>query len=302
MKWVKQNLVVIVSLCIFVVLLTAGCWLAWDVRGKLKGQEDGLGEKRKTIEEMRGSKPYPSKENAELLQKDFQRLTKQYEALRDAVSKSEVNVPDKLDLIVFQRSLYQTWDRLQQSAANAGVKLPEKFTFGFSRYLNAAPCTDAKGDECTRRLRLLMKELLVVEKVTDLLNSNRVENIRAIRRAEVEPNLSPDALGAVAAEEPSSVYKTLAFEFQFSCATPNLREVLNALSHSEYLFIIRSLTVSAETIQEQPLAGPAVNPLFVSASAQSLATMNSPSTTTRRRLVVTIYLALAEFPQPQKGK
>jgi hypothetical protein len=294
MKWVKQNLIVIVSLCIFFVVLTAVCWLAHNVTGKLRGVEDGLAAKRTTLEEMRGNKPYPSTENANLLRKDRERLTKQYETLRDAVSKSEVKVPDRPDPIVFQRSLYQTWDRLQQSAANAGVGLPEKFTFGFSHYLNAAPCADAKGDECARRLRLLLKELLVVEKVTDILISNRVENILVVRRAEVEQNPGPDTLGAVTERESSSIYETLPFEFQFSCGTPNLREVLNGLSHSEYLFIIRSLTVSTEIIQGQSAATPAVNPLFA-------ATMNSPSTTTRRRLVVTVDLALAEFRQSQKS-
>ncbi len=303
MKWVKQNLTVIVPLCVFVVLLAAGGWKAWDARGKLESVKHDLDEKRTTLEEMRGSKPYPSQENADLLRKDRERLTKQYEALRAAVSKSEVKVPDDLSPIMFQRLLYQMWDSWQQSAANAGVKLPEKFTFGFSRYLTTTPCTDVKGDDkvCARRLRLLMKELLVVEKVTDLLIRNRVEDIHAIRRAEVEQNPGPDALGAVAEGEPSSVYQTLPFEFQFSCGTPNLRAVLNGLSHSEYFFIVRSLTVSTESIQEQQVAGPAVSPLFVPPSARSSATVNSPTTATRRRLAVTIRFDLAEFPQSQKG-
>lgn len=262
MKWVKQNLIVIVSLCIFIVLLGAVCWLAKAADGKLADVKDNLDKKRATLEEMRANKPYPSKENADLLRKDRERLAKQYEALCAAVSKSEVKVPDKLDPIIFQQSLYKKWDRLQQSATEAGVKLPEKFAFGFSRYFEVAPCADAKGDDCARRLRLLMKELLVVEKVTDLLIGNRVENILAIRRCEVEEKPGQDTFGAVPKREPSSVYETLPFEFQFGCGTSNLREVLNGLSHSEYLFIIRSLKVSTETIQEQPTGRPSGQPAF----------------------------------------
>jgi len=111
--------------------------------------------------------------------------------------------------------LYQKWDRLQQSAASANLKLPERFTFGFGRYLNAPPCIDAKGDECAGRLRLLMKELVAVEKVTDVLISNGVESVRAVRRAEVEPNPGTDTLGALAGQNPASLYETLPFEFQF---------------------------------------------------------------------------------------
>ena len=302
MKWVKQNLTVIVSLCIFVVLLAGGVWLVWDARGKLNGVEDGLVAKRATLEQMRGNKPYPSKENADLLQKDSERLAKQYEALRASVSKSEVQVPDTLDPIVFQQSLFQRREGWRQSAMDAGIKLPERFAFGFSRYFEVAPCADAKGDDCARRLRLLMKELLVVEKVTDLLITNRVESILAIRRPEVEAKPSQDTLGPVPARAPSSAYETLPFEFQFSCGTSNLREVLNGLSHSEYLFIVRSLAVSTETSQEQATAAPAVNALFAAPPAQSLAAMNSPGRNSRRHLLVTVYLSLAEFPQSQKGK
>ena len=303
MKWVKQNLTVIISLCVFVGLLAAGGWLVWDARGKLNGVEADLVAKRATLEQMRGNKPYPSKENADLLQKDRERLTEQYEVLRASVSKSEVKVSDKLDPIVFQQSLFQKRERWRQAAMDAGIKLPERFAFGFSRYFEVAPCAEAKGDDCARRLRLLMKELLVVEKVTDLLITNQVASILAIRRPEVEATPSQDTLGPVSERAPSSVYEMLPFEFQFSCGTSNLREVLNGLSRSKYLFIVRSLTVSTEVIQEQATAVPAANPLFASPSAQStLAAMNSPGRNTRRRLLVTVYLALAEFPQSQKGK
>jgi hypothetical protein len=301
MKWVKQNLIVIVSVCIFVVLLAAVCWLAQSAIGKLKGVEADLDTKRTKLEGMRGGKPYPSKENAELLRKDRERLAKQYEALRAAVSKSEIKVPDRLDPIVFQQSLYQKWDGWRRSATDAGIKLPDKFAFGFSRYFEVAPCADVKGDDCARRLRLLMKELLIVERVTDLLITNRVENILGIRRPEVEGNPSADTLGVVSGKESSSGYEALPFEFRFSCGTENLREVLNGLSHSEYLFIVRSLTVSSEIVQDQSPAVAAVNPLFVAPAAQSLGAASSTTRSARRRLVVTIYLASAEFPKSQKG-
>lgn len=300
MKWVKQNLIIIVSLSIFLVLLATVCWFAHDVTRKLSGVEEELAAKRATFEGMLNSRPYPSKENADLLRKDRERLVKQYMVLRDAVGKSEVGVPDKLDPILFQQLLYQKWDGWKRSAADAGIKLPEKFAFGFSRYFEVAPCAgDTKGGDCARRLRLLTKELLVIDKVVCILASNRVENILAVRRAEVEQNPGLDTLGAVAEREQSSVYETLPFQFQFTCSTVNLREVLNGLSRSEYLFIIRSLTVSTEYVQqERPAANPAVNPLFALSSAQSSTTM---TTSTRRRLLVTVDLALAEFPQSQKS-
>ena len=303
MKWVKHNLILVVSACIFVVFLAAGGFLVKNAIGKLKGVEDKLADKRKTLEQMRANKPYPSKENVDLLQKDLQRFTKQYEALRDAAGKGDFRAPDKLDPttfpIMFQRLLYQKWDRLQQSAASANVKLPERFTFGFGRYLSAAPCTDAKGDECARRARLLMKELLAVEKVTDVLISSGVDDIRVVRRAEVEPNPGPDTLGALAGQNPASLYETLPLEFQFDCTLTGLREVLNGLLHSEYLFIIRSLTVSTETVQEQSPFATAINPLFIPSSARSA---SSPTANLRHRLVVAIRIDLAEFLQPQKGK
>ena len=302
MKWVKHNPIVIVCICVFVVLSTAGGWFVQNAMRKLGGVEDSLREKHDQLEQMRGSKPYPSEENVALLQKDRQRITEQYEALCAAVGKSEVSLPDKLDPFFFQQSLYQKWGQLQQSAMNAGVKLPDKFTFGFSRYLDSAPCTDAKGDDCTRRLRLLMKQLLAVEKITDLLISNNVEDIRSVRCAEVEPKPGLDTLGPVADREPSSLYETLPFEFQFGCSTTSLREVLNGLSHSDSLFVIRSLTASTEMAEISAPTSSAANPLFVSSSERSLAAASSQATTGRRRLVVTIRLDLAEFPQSRRGK
>ena len=303
MKWVKQNLVTIIFIFAFVLFSAAVGWLAQYSIGKLKSMEANLDAGHTTLEQLRGSKPYPSKENVDLLQKELQNFTKQYEMLRAAMSRGKVSLPGKLDPIMFQQALYQKWGRLQQSAVRANVKLPEKFAFGFGRYLNTTPCADAKGDECDRRLQLLMKELLVMENVTDLLISNHVESIRGIRRAEVEPgNLSADVLGMAKAPEPSSLYEILPFEFQFVCNTTSLREVVNALSRFEYLFVVRSLTVSTETIQEQVSPGPAVNPFFAAPSARSLATTSSQATIMHRSLVVIIRLDLVEFPQPRKDK
>ena len=88
---------------------------------------------------------------------------------------------------------------------------------------------------------------------TELLINNHVEEIKQVRRVEVEPaaeggmsRAGGDSLDLTINEDPKALYRTLPFEFQFNCSTEALRNFLNALSQSDWFFAVRRITTVSQ--------------------------------------------------------
>ena len=173
----------------------------------------------------------------------------------------------------------------------------EGFAFGFSRYDAKFPCRNpvANREECARLLALLSKQLVTVEQLASLLISNRVEEISAIQRTEVEPGeVSSDALNLPIQAEPNALYQTYPFELRFSCDTPVLRSFLNNLMQADGLFIVRALKVETVAVQMK-----ALDALAATGETEPVGVRR------KRRLNVTLQIDLIEFTptgKPNAGR
>jgi hypothetical protein len=141
---------------------------------------------------------------------------------------------------------------------------------------------------------LLGQQLQVIDELSRLLIQNRVEQLRSIRRVEVEPGAaSTDALNTPVVKDPQGLYTALPFEVQFACSAESLRQILNALTEARWFFNVRQVAVNTETIETGATA--AVTP---AASTVPAGEARAAERVKRTLLVVTLNVDLVEFAEP----
>jgi hypothetical protein len=277
-KWMQQNLAVLVAAGVYVLAMGAVLWLQQQAAAKKRQVEQELAAQQQELTRILAVKPAPSPGNLTVLTKDREQLEQLLARLLESVGRSTVEPKEPLRPIALAQRMAETFARLRHRATERGVELPEGFAFGFSRYIERLPARTLPEEQARVVLRQLDKQLLAVEKITALLLDSGVEELRQIRRAEVEPGApGPDALPVSIIQEPGGLYQALPFEFQFACNTESLRAFLNSLSRSEWFFAVRSLRIDREAVTVQPAATETAQPQE------------------RARLAVTLRVDLVEF-------
>ncbi|HUI07609.1 MAG TPA: Amuc_1100 family pilus-like protein [Verrucomicrobiae bacterium] len=289
-KWLKQNAVLLGLLTAFVAVLGGLIWLQHEAAGK-RSEVDSLLEDRKSeLGHLQATKPSPSRQNIAILKLDREQLDALYTNLLAAVSQHQIQAQEVPGPVAFLQLMASTFAHLRQSADTAGVKLPEGFAFGFSRYAGPTPTLPTATKEV---LGQLAKQLRAIEKLSELLMDSHVDEITQIQRAEVEPaSPSSDALRGSTGASSKGLYQTLPFEFQFACSTPALRTFLNKLSQSEWFFAVRRVEIAGEPPASASDQGP---PSPAAPTATTPAPRPAP-------LHVTVHIDLVEFPSTPPAK
>ena len=306
-RWLKQNLVTIIVLVVAALFIGVTVYFERQAASGKQQIEDELADQQQRLEQLRHGNPVPpSPDNLQSVKRDFEQLQQLYQSVQGAIGHSAVEPPKMKDEIEFGQVMRETIARLDELAAKNHVKIPDGFTFGFSRYgpqsQSPFPCRNppAKPEDCQKLLTLLTKQLLVIEKVSDLAIDSGVEEIVAIRRPDVEPTGgvggSADALAAAIEQDPKALYHTYPFEFQFACGAKALQTFLNSLSKSDWFFAVKLLKIDTETSTGSSTAttfvpGRGTTPVAPLAPAEKASEV--------RRLLVTARIALIEFPRPE---
>jgi len=298
-RWFHNHLVSLIAGAVFVVLLGGITWVLIKSFGAQNIVLQDLQASTSKLEELRNAKPFPSKESIGLLRHDYDNVRQLYDAMTNAAARPPFHGPHLTRDIDFSQLVRTTVNRLTAAAAEQHVRTPADFTFGFSRYDVKFPCRNppAHGDECTKLLALLSKQLMVVETLADLLITNKVEEISAIHRTEVEPGeTSADALNLPINNDPTALYHTYPFELHFTCNTPTLRNFLNGLTEAPGLFIVRAIRIETIAVKLKSLDAPITSP--------DAAPTEPARAVVTRRLHVALQLDLIEFapPKPPTGK
>jgi len=305
-RWLKQNLVIVIGLGVALLFIGVTVYFERQAASSKEQIESELAEQKQQLEQLRRGNPVPpSQDNLQSLKRDREQLQELYKNLQETVGHSTVEPPKMKDEIEFGQLMRETIARLSDLAAKNHVRIPDGFAFGFSRYgpQSPFPCRNppAKPEECQRLLALLTKQLLVIEKLTGLAVDSGVDEIVAIKRPEVESSAgaggNADALAAAIEQEPKALYHTYPFEIQFACGAKALQSFLNTLSKSDWFFAVKSLKIDTEsstggstaTTSYAPPRGP----------SPTSPTIPSEKATEVRRLLVTVRIALIEFPHPE---
>ena len=299
-RWIKQNLVVIIFLAVATLFTAAIVYLERQAASRKQQVLGELEEQQQRLDQLRKGNPPPSPENLQTLKRDREQLQQLYKTLQDEIGHSVVETPKMKDEIEFGQLMRETFARLEAEASRNHVKTPDGFAYGFNRYgptsQSPFPCRNppAKPEDCQRLLALLVKQLLVVERLSKLAMTNGVDEIVAVHRTEVEPgSASTDALAVPLGVDPKALYHTYPFELQFACSSKALQRFLNSLTQSDWFFAVKMLKVNTEA---SPAGSSAAPEPARTAGAPGGAAEKPPET---RRLVVTTRIDLIEFPGTQ---
>jgi len=296
-KWLKQNAVMFGLLTVFLVVLGGLVWLQQQAAEKRSGVDSLLEDQKSELGHLQATKPSPTRQNIAILKQDREQLDRLYSNLLAAVSQNQIQTQEVLRPVGFLQLMASTFAHLRQSAETAGVKLPEGFAFGFTRYAGNPPTLPANNlsDADTKRvLGQLTKQLRAIEKLSELLIESHVDEITQIQRAEVEPGTpGADAFTGPAGANSKGLYETLPFEFRFACTTPALRTFLNKLSQSEWFFAVRYVQVTGESPSTS--AGESGAPGGASSAGTTAGAHRVP-------LHVTARIDLVEFPPKPPAK
>ena len=302
LRWFRNHLISLIGGTVFIVLLAVMIWFLHDAYTQQDSVLEDLSAQNSALDGLRGEKTFPSKENIELLKQDRVNIQALYDDMRESATHPHLHGPELIRDVDFRKFQEATVNRLAKAAAVQGIHAPEMF--GFSRYDANFPCRNprAADDECRRLLALLSKQLVTVEKLVNLMITNKVEEILAIRRTEVEPGeVSADALNVPINNNSNSLYQTYPFELQFMCDTSVLRDLLNGLMQTDGLFVIRALKIDSTAVKLKSLDMPSATGELSTPNA--LKPVEQPTGEVRtRRLNVTLRLDLVEFAAANPAK
>lgn len=290
LNWIKRNPIVAAFFVLFAAALAGLAWLSREANAKRDAVEADLQAQRNALSRILESRPAPLGDNLRILKKDREQLEGHYRDLLQDIVGQRIEMPESLTPIEFSKRVDQAAGRIRYAAEQSKIRLPENFRLGFARYEKALPCQQtASGDDCKRILTMMIKQLAASQKICTLLINAGVEEIRGIRRVDVEPatGAGPDALDAVISVDPRLQSVHFPFECQFVCGTEQLRSLLNEIPKQDVFFAVRGLRIDEERVA----GGVEYDP----------ATRSKTTTEGRKRLMVSMRIEFVEFPEPGKA-
>lgn len=265
MDWIKKNRTLAQLLLILLVIGGVGIFFWLQETQRVKTTREELESQQLTLERLKGQAVFPDETNEKVYESRAKDLETYLNPVIASLEKGAIQ-GEALNPINFQTEFRDTRDRLIARAQKVkpAIVLPENFSFGFDKYLTSIPAPEAT--------LYLTQQLRIIERLTELLFSANIIELRNIARVPVEDLLKQTAAGPVArpverrsvAGESSELlpaisldredlhYRTFPFVFQFVATDTGLRKIVNALSDESKkkekaaFFVLRSLEVVNE--------------------------------------------------------
>ncbi len=278
MKFLKQYPILSAILLVALLAFGVGCYLAyssWSQTGSLKTQ---IERDTRRLQQLSSQSPAPESHNLLAATQNLKQLRTELQQSIDALEGS-FDPRKSTDSLRVLSEVQRMIVNFRRQAANAGVQIPEGEGFGFGLYIEEVPELSSEVVPLVDLQRQVL--LFTVNQLIQALGQNPEEestdatipgSIVAIERELVE---NPDrrygttnATGRgsssdlprdtfiidplVSARVPGAL-ETLAFRFQFTGYTRDLREFLNSLAGAELPIVIRSVEAApAATAQTAP--------------------------------------------------
>jgi hypothetical protein len=259
LSWLKDNIGLTVGAIISLGVLGyiyAQVYVNYSKEDEVATQLEG---KRGELDSLMRRKPFPHAQNVETVSNTVNILSgadPNLSVARWLTNLASINPPLRNVLpSAFNPMLVQQKNKLLAAAKKYNVAVPPEFGFGFGRYVTQG--TPPAND--TNQINTLLTQWSAVETFADILFTNRIASITAIRRAPVGAEIPRDAnaaalmqpatrggdefCGALIRDNPAEIARTLPFELEFTCDTQGLRGILSALESSPRFFIVRSVAV-----------------------------------------------------------
>jgi hypothetical protein len=187
---------------------------------------------------LRGLSLYPDQANLKKLEEQEAVAERAAETLRKKLEPMSIPL-EEITPEQFMDKLRASVSLLTQKAADARVKLPDKFYLGFDKYQSQPPTKTAAAP--------LWRQLKALELVVSTLIDSKVESLNSIQRTSL-----PEEDGKPAS---ASLVSKFPFEIEFTGDQGQFRKVLgDVVKNNKQFFITRSLSVKNPVDKPTPKA------------------------------------------------
>lgn len=273
MKMPKNIVAVTAGIIVGILLLGAVAVLGVGV-GRLAISKNQRGKLKDDWRQFYQRNPFPSRENVVKEKENNKTIEFWFSELMTALRKHQIE-PEKKSPSMFKGLLDEKRNEMLDLAKRAGVVCPDKFAFGFGRYL-------ASGNlPAPENVPILTQQLLITENLLRLcIESNNVKEIVSIERDDFDAGAAESGTrargrrgAAVEAPPPVGVVPgvptarpgeitgdalsgKLHFVFEFKAKESVVWEVLNRLASHGMIVVVTSVQLDNEGADIAKLGGP----------------------------------------------
>jgi len=296
MNWLKEN-PFLAGLAVFT-LAAVGVlgYLISDAAMAYSQSADTYSAAVDKLHKLQAKVPFPSAENLKALQLSRDDYAARILLLQSQLAKMEVPLDPSVTPQKFMDDLRAAVNDIRKLAEEKGVKLPEKFYFGFDQYQTQVP-TDLAAPALFRQFRVIQS---LVTRLVDF----KVASVDSIARDPLpEESAAPQPTGRKKDEAPEPVFRRFKFDIAFTAEQGKVRTVVNTILAPAQFLIIRSVSLqnTSPTAPAKAAAESAAQPANPFAAAgtdkKSLQVILG-----RELLKVTLRLEMFDFAEPAAPK
>lgn len=245
MNWVRNNRFLAGFLAVMLVGVGGLGFLLYTAYDRYTGVDDRYKTQVAELKRLQALQPYPDHANQvkyEEIRKGYAQAVSDLQTTLASYEPAPENPPPTP--LQFQDRLRSAVEETISTAQRAGVELPkEKFYLGFEQYSGTPPEAAATP--------LLSSELNAInDLVAILLRNKQIETLNYIKRgplpgeagAPAAATAAPGRPVAPAAAAPPLVVK-YPIEVAFTAQPSSFREVLDAITTSKRLFVVRAVQI-----------------------------------------------------------
>jgi hypothetical protein len=244
MNWIKQNKFLTGFFAITLVGAGALAFLMVSAMGRATTAQDSYNSAAAELTRLQNSAPYPDAGNLAKMEDLKKQHKASIEELQKNLAATQIPLNPTTSQAQFQDKLKEVVTRVREKAANANVKLPEKFYMSFDKYETEQPKPEAAAP--------LLRMLESMEIVVNILIANSVTEISEIKREPLPEEVGKKEGGKGAAKEDSTKSLVIRhpFEVGFVAHEPKFHKFINSLvTEKKQFFIPKSVVVKNEKEQ-----------------------------------------------------
>ena len=271
MKASKNIVVVVVSVIVVLLLLGAAAMLV--VGGyRLRDSRKKLTTLKDEWKQFYQQEPFPSRENVLKVKEDNKVIDQWFDELTKALRQDQVLPGKNKSAALFKDLLVDTRNKMVALAAEKKVTMPDKFAFGFSRYL-------ASGElPAPENVPYLAQQLLIIESLYRLFLDADIKELTSVQREEFDaPNAAENEAKLHAQEgapgmppgsraeatkpgvvEGDALYGKLHFVFEFKAGERAVWDVLSRLANQGMIVVVTSVRIDSAGLAAVKAALPTV--------------------------------------------
>lgn len=266
MDWIKRNIIFVISSAAALLLLGGAGFYLYSGVSKNDAALEALNQEYAELKRLNSQPVHPGNDKVDNIAaaKEQEKQVRAFTRKVTRVFEPIPPIPDSASLNNSQlaEALRRTLDRLQRDAGNAGVQLPEKYSFSFAA-IRPLLVFDQAG------LAPLATQLGEVKTICGVLFEAKINALDSIRRERVSTH-DREAQQTTDYTDRASVTNDVAiltpYEVSMRCFSSELGAVLAGFASSRHGLMVRAVNVEPAApsgLMDPALGGATPQPVYI---------------------------------------